>query len=96
MNLQDLRLASKLWLATGLIVLGLGLVVGYTAMHSASDRVQSTVVLDQLNNRVKAAMRWAALTQTNAARTQALMLSSDPALEAGLKEVMTDATAQIS
>ena len=29
-------------------------------------------------------------------RTQALMLSADPALEAGLKPAMTDTTAQIS
>ena len=96
MNLQNLRLASKLWLATGLIVLGMVLVVGYTALRSASDRAQSTVALDQLSNRVKAAMRWAALSQTNSARTQALMLSADPALEAGLKEVIADTSAQIS
>jgi len=96
MNLQNLRLASKLWLATGLIVLGISLVVGYTAVQSAADRAESTAVLDKLNARVKAAMGWAALSQTNAARTQALMFSGDPALEAGLKGLMADTSAQIS
>lgn len=55
MNLQNLRLASRLWLSTLLIVLGIAVVVGYTAMRSASDRVESTVVLDRLNQRVKLA-----------------------------------------
>ncbi|OQW89498.1 MAG: methyl-accepting chemotaxis protein [Rhodoferax ferrireducens] len=96
MNLQNLRLASKLWLSTGLIVLGIALVVGYTALQSVSDRAQSAVELDKLNVRVKEAMRWAALSQSNSARTQALMLSADPALEAGLKDVIAETSAQIS
>lgn len=95
MNLQNLRLASKLWLATVLIVLGIGLVVGYTAVRSASDRVESTVMLDKLNNRVKLAMQWAGLTQSNAARSQAILVSSDPAVESGLKGAVADTSAQI-
>ncbi len=79
MNLQNLRLASKLWLSTLLIVLGMALVVGFTAVRSASDRAESTVALDKLNERVKQSIRWAGLTQTNAARSQAVLLSSDPA-----------------
>jgi len=96
MSFQDLRLASKVWLSATLIMLGMVLVVGFTAVQAASNRAESSVALDKLNTRVKAAMRWAALSQTNAARTQALMLSADPALEAGLKEAMADTSAQIS
>ena len=95
MNLQNLRLASKLWLATFMIVLGIALVVGYTAVRSASDRAESTVVLDKLNSRVKLAIQWAGLTQANAARSQAILLSSDPAVESGLKEALADTSAQI-
>ena len=96
MNFQNLRLTSKLWLSVLLIVLALLAVVGYTGYRTAADRVESEQVLSQLNKRVKAALQWASLSQTNAARTQALMLSADPALEAGLKEAMTDTSAQIS
>ena len=96
MNLQNLRLTSKLWLSVLLIVLALLAVVGYTGYRTAADRIESEQVLSQLNKRVKAALQWASLSQTNAARTQALMLSADPALEAGLKEAMTDTSAQIS
>lgn len=95
MNLQNLRLASKLWLATFMIVLGIALVVGYTAVRSASDRAESTVVLDKLNSRVKLAIQWAGLTQANAARSQAILLSSDPAVESGLKATLADTSAQI-
>jgi len=95
MNLQNLRLASKLWLSSTLIVLGILLVVSYTAVRSANDRAESTVTLDKLNNRVKLALQWAGLTQTNAARSQAVLLSADPAVEAGLKAAIADTSAQI-
>ncbi|MEO8121433.1 MAG: methyl-accepting chemotaxis protein, partial [Rhodoferax sp.] len=95
MNLNNIRLAAKLWLATGLIVLGLCIVVGYTALRSAQDRTDSTAVLDALSNKAKLANRWAALTETNAARSQAVLLSSDPAVEIGLKDAIAGTSAQI-
>ncbi len=95
MNLQNLRLASKLWLSALLIVLGIGVVVGYTAVRSASDRAHSTAELDALNQRVKLALAWAGHTQTNAARSQAVLLSNDPAVESGLKEAIAATSAEI-
>ncbi len=95
MTLQNLRLASKIWLSTLFIVLGLALVLGYTAVRSASDRSESTEVLDTLNARVKMVIRWAGLTQTNAARSQAVLLSNDPSVELGLKDAMATTSADI-
>lgn len=95
MNLNNMRLAAKLWLAVGLIVLGLALVVGYTASRSASDRVESTAILEALNQKIKLASQWAGLTETNAARSQAVLLSSDPAVEIGLKDAIANTSAQI-
>jgi hypothetical protein len=95
MNLQNLRLASKLWLSTLLIVLGISLVVGYTAVRTSSDRMESTAVLDTFNARVKMTIRWAGLTQANAARSQAVLLSSDPAVELGLKDAIAATSAEI-
>jgi len=95
MNLQNLRLASKLWLSTLLIVLGMSLVVGFTALRSASDRADSTVALDKLNERVKQSIRWAGLTQANAARSQAVLLSRDPAVELGVKDAIASTSADI-
>jgi methyl-accepting chemotaxis protein len=95
MNLQNLRLAWKLWLSTLLIVLGISLVVGYTAVRTSSDRMESTAVLDTFNARVKMTIRWAGLTQANAARSQAVLLSSDPAVELGLKDAIAATSAEI-
>ena len=52
-------------------------------------------VLDKLNNRIKLAIHWAGLTQTNAGRSQAVLISSDPAVEQGLKDVMAETSAQV-
>ncbi len=95
MNLQNLRLAAKLWLSTLFIVLGIAVVVGYTAMRSAGDRAESTLILDTLNARVKLAMRWAGLTQANAARSQAVLISTDPGVELGLKDAIAATSAAI-
>ena len=46
--------------------------------------------------RVQAALRWSGLTETNAARTQALIVSNDPAVEAEFKDVIAATSAQIS
>jgi methyl-accepting chemotaxis protein len=94
-NLNNIRIAAKLWLATGLIVLGLCIVVGYTAQRSAQDRVDSIAALDALSSKAKLTNRWAALTETNAARSQAVLLSSDPAVELGLKSAIAATSAQI-
>ncbi len=76
MNLKSIRLTAKLWLATGLIVLGLCAVIGFAAVRSADDRAASTAALDAMSAKAKLTVRWAALTETNAARFQAVLLSS--------------------
>lgn len=95
MNLLNLRLASKLWLSSLMIVLGILLVVGFTAWRSSNDRAAGNEALDKINQRVKQSIQWAGLTQTNAARSQAILLSGDPAVEAGLKDALAETSAQI-
>jgi Tfp pilus assembly protein PilE len=70
MNLLNLRLASKLWLSSFLIVLGILLVVGYAAYRSSSDRAESTQTLEKLNERIQLSLRWSGHTLENAARTK--------------------------
>ena len=80
MNLQNMRLASKLWMSTILIVVGILAVVGYTATRSASDRAESAVALEEVNLRIRLALEWRGQTLANAARAKSLLLSSDPTL----------------
>lgn len=59
-------------------------------------QAQADAVSREMQTRVGAAIRWTGLTETNAARTQALIVSSDPAVEAEFKDVITATSAQIS
>jgi methyl-accepting chemotaxis protein len=96
MNLQNLRLASKVWLSTLLILLGIALVVGYAAVRSGSDRAESTVTLDKLNERVKLSIRWAGLIETNVARSQAELLVTDPAMRQELEKAVAATRAEVN
>ena len=95
MNLNNIRLAAKLWLATGLMIFALCALVAFAATRSGGDRAESAAVLDGLTTKIKLTNRWAGLTETNAARSQAILLSSDVAVEAGLKESISATSAQI-
>lgn len=89
-------MAHKLWLAVILIVVMLVAVVGFAAYRSAKVQAQADTVSKEMEARVQAALRWSGLTETNAARTQALIVSNDPAVEAEFKDVIAATSAQIS
>ncbi|MDP3226885.1 MAG: methyl-accepting chemotaxis protein [Acidovorax sp.] len=93
---KHLRMAHKLWMAVIFIVVMLVAVVGFAAYRSAQVQAQADAVTKEMEQRVQAALRWSGLTETNAARTQALIVSSDPAVEAEFKDVITATSAQIS
>jgi len=79
-----------------LIVVMLVAVVGFAAYRSAKVQAQADAVTKEMEARVQAALRWSGLTETNAARTQALIVSNDPAVEAEFKDVIAATSAQIS
>ena len=91
-----LRMAHKLWIAVAAIVLALMAVVGVSGYRSAQVQTQSEAVAKEMEARVQAAVRWMGLTETNAARTQAVVVSSDAAVEAEFKDVIPATSAQIT
>ena len=96
MSFRNLNVAAKLWLAVGLIMLALvSLLVG-TSMRAASQQKQMDTTFADLTLRIKTADKWFAATQTNAVRVTAVVLSSDPAVEAAFKGAITETTTQIS
>ena len=95
MNLQNLRLATKMWLFILLIVVGIVLVVGFTAMRSAGDRAESTVVLDKMNQRVKQSLQWSGLIQANVARSQAELMVTDPEMRQELEKAIAATRADV-
>ncbi len=89
MNFNNMSVATKLWLAVSAIVLSLALLIGFAAVRSARLQAETSVTLQALSDRVKAANVWAGLAETNAVRTRAVITTFDP----GIEEAFTDAMA---
>ncbi|WCM89725.1 methyl-accepting chemotaxis protein [Acidovorax sp. NCPPB 3576] len=94
--MKNLRISHKLWGAVVAIVIALAAVVGISAYRSAATQARSAQVTADMSTRVEAALRWAGLTETNAARTQAIIVGSDPAVEAEFKDLIAATSAQIT
>lgn len=69
--LNQLRIAHKLWLAVVPIVVMLIAVMGFSGYRSAKVQAQADAVTKEMEARVSSAIRWAGLTETNAARAKA-------------------------
>jgi methyl-accepting chemotaxis protein len=93
---RSFRMAHKLWLAVATIVVLLVAVVAFSGYRSAQVQARSDLMARDMQARVHAAITWAGLTETNAARTQALIVSNDPAVEAEFKDVIAATSAKIS
>ncbi|MDD2545987.1 MAG: MCP four helix bundle domain-containing protein, partial [Burkholderiaceae bacterium] len=93
---KTLRLAHTLWMAIFLILAALVLVTGMSAFRWSQVQAQADAMVQEMDKRRAAAMRWSGLTETNAARTQALIVSNDPAVEAEFKDLIAATTAEIN
>ena len=94
--LNQLRIAHQLWLAVVFTITMLVVIVGFSGYRTATLQARGDTVTQELAARLDAANRWMGLTQTNAARTQALITSADPVVEATFKDVIAATSAQIS
>ena len=94
--MMQLRIAHKLWLSVLAIVVMLAGVVGFAGSRSARAQVESNAVTAAMKLRVDAASRWMGLAESQAARTQAIIVSSDPAVEEALKGAMAATASQAS
>ena len=93
--MQQLRIAHKLWLSVLAIVALLVAAIGFAGYRTAKLESESDAASAALATRVALALRWTGLTETNAARTQAVIVSSDPEVERVFKDAMAATTASI-
>ncbi|WP_034388384.1 methyl-accepting chemotaxis protein, partial [Comamonas composti] len=91
-----IRMVQKLWLAVFAIVAALVAVLGMAGYRSASVQTVSNAKAAEMGVRVDAAVRWMGLTETNAVRTKALVVSSDPVVEDEFKSAIAETTARIT
>ncbi len=96
MNFRNLHVATKLWLGVAIIIISLTALIAFAAVRSARLQTESETTLRALNTRVNLASAWAGLTEANAARTVAMILTFDPGVESRLAEDIKATTARIS
>ena len=96
MNFRNMHVATKLWLGVGAIIVALTALILFAAVRTARLQAEGEVLMNALSERVKAASTWAGLTEANAARTVAMMLTFDPSIEDRLGQEIKQTTARIS
>ncbi len=96
MNLKNMHVATKLWLGVAVIVVSLTALIAFAGIRSARLQAESEGALRALNSRVNLASAWAGLTEANAARTVAMILTFDPGVEERMAEDIKATTARIS
>ncbi|BDT68319.1 hypothetical protein os1_25010 [Comamonadaceae bacterium OS-1] len=96
MNFSNLRVAAKLWLAVAAIVVAMLVLAGVAGYRSMALQARTQAAQMAMDQRVIQSTRWAGLTNLNAVRAEASLLSSDPGVAAAFKEPTTATSAQIT
>ncbi len=95
MNFNNLRIATRLWIAVGAIILALLTLVAWAAMRSARIQADTESTLAVLDGKVAAANRWSAMTELNAQRVLAVMTSTENAVEYVFRDPIADTAGKI-
>ena len=95
-SLRNLKVATKLWLFTFSLVLGLALVMIWGLLHSAGIVSESRRAAQQSGAMVRAANAWSALTEANLIRNKYLIMHAEPAQLADLQAEINATSARIS
>jgi methyl-accepting chemotaxis protein len=96
MSYNNLKLASKLWIAAAvIIVIQVLLLIGvYVRTSEQQARMDSTQM--DLNTRTRLVNQWFADTLANSVRVTAGIISTDPAVGLAFKSAIAETTARIS
>jgi methyl-accepting chemotaxis protein len=94
--MKRLSIAAKLWLPT--IVMGIVMIVmsAVSAVRTSHLQTAAKQMQEAQQSKLELSVRWAGLTEANAARVVASLTSADPALAGNLKSDIEATTAKIS
>ena len=96
MGINRLKIASKLWMFIGLILVLLTSVATVGLLRSATILAEGRAQQQVAYKMVQVATRWNGLTETNAARNLAMIVSDDPDITATFKASVDATTKEIS
>lgn len=89
--MRDWRLATKLWVGVGTLVLAIVAVVVTVSTQSARTSRASEATIRERTEQLFAASLWAGMVETDLSRVQALFIARHPLLEALYLAPMTEA-----
>ena len=92
---RNLSVGAKLWAGVIAIIAALFLVVGTAGMRSSTLNETSELALAKLDEKTEIATEWASLTELSVTRTQASVVSSDPAVGEMYKDLVPAGIAAI-
>ncbi len=93
---HSLGIVHKLWMSIAILVVTLAVVLGLAGLRYQREQARTEVEREEMAQRSQVALRWAGLTEANAARTLAVALAADPLLEAQFKSTISETSARIS
>ena len=96
MNLNSLKIATKLWLFIVIVLALLTAIAGIGLVRSAGILAEGRALLDVASKLEHVATQWNGLTETNAVRNSAIILSGEPAVSAAFKDGVTATSDQIT
>jgi hypothetical protein len=96
MGVDRLKIATKLWLFIVIILTLLTTIAGVGLARSASILAEGRAQQQMAYKMVQVATRWNGLTETNATRNHAIIISNDPAIAAAFKDAVTATSNEIS
>jgi len=96
MKFSNLRVAAKLWLAVGVVVVLVLMLVGLLGFRSAKLAIEGATAQRGMELRVVRSTQWAGLTALNAVRAEAGLMSSDASVSEAFKEPTAATSSQIT
>ena len=96
MNFKNMHVATKLWVGVFAVVGSMTVLLFFIASRSAQMQADSEVMLQGYSQRINSASVWAGLTEANAARTVAQIVTYDPGVEARMTADIKATTDRIS
>jgi methyl-accepting chemotaxis protein len=95
-SVQRLTIAQKLWIPTIALSVLIVVIFAATAVRTRISVATQQQLQSEQNTKIETALRWAGLTEANAARVVAGLLASDAGVAAALRPDVEATTARIS
>jgi len=96
MGINRLKIATKLWVFIVVVLVLLTTVAGVGLLRSAAILAEGRAQQQVAYKMVQVATRWNGLTETNATRNLAMIVSSDPEIATAFKDAVDTTTKEIS